>query len=87
MRADILPSLSVAAALDMPAVIAAWAKARDTALAQNRGRDDSRTYVLTLETFRKAHPFDYSSLGVSQQGVPTPRATNGPDSAATSSPY
>lgn len=81
MQVDILPALSVAASLDLQAAADAWAKARKAALRENHGRDDTRTYVLTLENFRQAHPFDYAAVGVAARSLPARKVTNGADPA------
>ncbi len=62
MQADVLPLLAVAAGLEPQVAVSAWAKARTSALKANGGRDDTRTFMLTVEGFHQAHPFDYSAL-------------------------
>lgn len=70
MQADVLPALGVVTGLELKQVSDAWDKARASALRQNHGYDDSRTYVLTLETFRQAHPFSYADLGIEVRRMP-----------------
>ena len=86
MRVDILPALSVASGLDIQQTVEAWDKARVSALKANKGVDDTRTYTLTLENFRQAHPFDYATLGQAAQTMSTPRANDVVDRSGTAQP-
>lgn len=86
MRVDILPALTLAADLDPQVAAAAWEKARKSALAENGDRDDTRTFVLTVERFHQAHPFDYSAIAVKQSLLPTPKATDGQGTQGSNQP-
>ena len=77
MPVDILPALIAVSGLDLQSGAAAWEKAWMQARKQNHAREDSRTYVLTLENFRQAHPFDYSALGVAARNAQTRKVNDG----------
>lgn len=62
MRVAIVPLLAKACGLDLPTAGKAFEDARMAALKRTKGVDDSRTFILTVETFRTAHPFDLGSL-------------------------
>lgn len=64
MRADVLTQLAAAAGVDMSTAGAAFERAREVALKRNGGRDDTRTFLLTVEGFRAKHSFDLGSIDV-----------------------
>ncbi len=80
MRADILPLLAKAASVDLTVATKAFERARTKALKRNNGLDDSRTFVLTVEGFRAACPFDLGALHL-DRGV-----MDGPDTPASAKP-
>jgi hypothetical protein len=82
VQADVIPSLAAVTGLGVQEVAAAWEKARASAMRQNHGYDDSRTYVLTLENFRQANPFSYAALGAEVRQPPK-RAASAASTQAT----
>ncbi len=84
MRADILPLLAAAARVDLKVAAEAFERARVKALKANGGRDDLRTFLLTVEGFRAAHPLDVTAIDVSVVPPDTSRTTDAPDH---SNPY
>ncbi len=72
MRADIIPVLARAAGVDLVSAGKAFERARGAALRATDGRDDSRTFLLTLEAFRAAIPFDYSAIDMTEKRDASP---------------